>query len=99
MSTIMITVGTLAENGAESLDRYAKGVIPLLEQAGVKILGRYQGVEALVGDSPFDLVAVMEFPNEIAMKQFLSCDAYAAMIPHRYKAFKYLTTFSCNVLL
>lgn len=40
MSTIMITVGILAENGAEALECYAQGVIPLLEQASIKILGR-----------------------------------------------------------
>ncbi|AFY97036.1 DUF1330 domain-containing protein [Chamaesiphon minutus] len=98
MSTIMITVGNLAENGAESLERYAQGVIPLLEQAGVKILGRYQGIEALVGEHPFDLVAVMEFPSLEAMKQFLASDAYGAMIPDRERAFKYLRTFACNTL-
>lgn len=67
MSAIMITVGILAENGAEALGRYAQVVIPLLEQAGVKILGRYQGQEMLVGEDLFDLVSVMEFPDVDAM--------------------------------
>lgn len=98
MSAIMITVGILAKNGAEELERYAHGVIPLLEQAGVKILGRYQGHEMLVGEDLFDLVSVMEFPDVDAMKKFLNSDAYAAMVPHRTKAFKFLRTFSCNTL-
>lgn len=98
MSAIMITVGILAEDGAESLERYAQGVILLLKQADVKILGRYQGKEVLVGEDLFDLVAVMEFPDDDAMKQFLNSDAYAVMIPHRNKAFKFMRTFACNLL-
>jgi uncharacterized protein (DUF1330 family) len=56
-------------------------------------------VEALVTTDRFDLVAVMEFPSEEAMKQFLTSEAYLAMEPYRDKAFKFLTTFSCNSLL
>jgi hypothetical protein len=32
------------------------------------------------------------------MKQFLSSDAYTGMEPYRDKAFKFLTTFTGNVL-
>jgi uncharacterized protein (DUF1330 family) len=52
-----------------------------------------------VGGDRFDLVAVMEFPSEAAMKQFLLSDAYTAMEPYRENAFKFLTTFSSNSLL
>jgi uncharacterized protein (DUF1330 family) len=72
MSTITITVGVLAENGTEALERYLYGEIPLLEQVGVKILDRCQGREMLVGADLFYLVSVMEFPSVHAMKQFLS---------------------------
>ncbi|SRR5579883_71461 len=98
MSAIMVTVGKLHPDGAEALELYAAGVIPLLKQAGVKILGRYQGVETLVGDDMFDLVAVMEFPNFEAMRQFLTSEDYVAMIPYRNRAFKYIRTFACNTL-
>jgi uncharacterized protein (DUF1330 family) len=98
MSTTMITIANFAEDGAESLQRYVEGVLPLLDRAGAKVQ-RYGGVEALVHQDRFDLVAVMEFPSEAAMNQFLTSEAYIAMEPHRDKAFKYLTTFSCNALL
>lgn len=95
MSTTMITVANFAEDGAEALQRYVEGVLPLLEQAGANVQ-RYGGVEALVSSDRFDLVAVMEFPSADAMKQFLSSEAYIAMEPYRDHAFKFLTTFSCN---
>jgi uncharacterized protein (DUF1330 family) len=98
MAATMITVANFAEDGAEALQRYVEGVLPLLEQADARVQ-RYGGVEALVGSDRFDLVAVMEFPNEAAMKQFLSSDAYTAMEPYREKAFKFLMTFSSSLLL
>ncbi|NJK39296.1 MAG: DUF1330 domain-containing protein [Oscillatoriales cyanobacterium RM2_1_1] len=98
MTATMITIANFAEDGAEALQRYVEGVLPLLEQAGAKVQ-RYGGVETLVGRDRFDLVAVMEFPNDSAMKQFLSSDAYMAMEPYREKAFQFLTTFASNSLL
>lgn len=83
---------------AEALQRYVEGTLPLLEQAGAKVQ-RYQGIEALVGQDLFDLVAVMQFPNEAAMRQFLGSDDYAAMEPYRDKAFRFLRTFSCSTVL
>jgi uncharacterized protein (DUF1330 family) len=98
MIATMITIANFSEDGAEALQRYVEGVLPLLEQAGAKVQ-RYRGVETLVGSDRFDLVAVMEFPSEAAMKRFLSSDAYTAMEPYREKAFKFLTTFSSDSLL
>jgi uncharacterized protein (DUF1330 family) len=98
MSTTMITVANFAEDGDKALQRYVEGVLPLLEHAGAKVQ-RYGGVEALVSADRFDLVALIEFPSEGAMKQFLSSEAYREMEPYRDKAFKFLTTFSSNVLL
>jgi uncharacterized protein (DUF1330 family) len=97
MTTTMITVANFAEDGSEALQQYVEGVLPLLKQAGAQVQ-RYGSVETLVGSDRFDLVAVMEFPSEAAMKQFLSSDAYRAMEPHREKAFQFLTTFSSDAL-
>jgi uncharacterized protein (DUF1330 family) len=98
MTVTMITIANFAEDGAEALESYVAGVLPLLERAGARVQ-RYGGVEALVGSDRFDLVAVMEFPSEAVMQQFLSSDAYTAMKPYREKAFKFLTTFSSRSLL
>jgi uncharacterized protein (DUF1330 family) len=97
MSITMITVANFAEDGAGALQRYVEGTLPLLEKADARVL-RYGGVEALVGEELFDLVAVMEFPSDAAMRQFLDSDAYAAMELYRNKAFKFIRTFACNTL-
>jgi uncharacterized protein (DUF1330 family) len=97
MPVTMITVANVAEDGADALQHYVEGVLPLLEQAGA-IVQRYAGVETLVGTERFDLVAIMQFPSEDSMKQFLESDAYAAMESYREKAFRFLTTFSSQSL-
>lgn len=98
MSAIMVTIGSFAPDGAEHYARYAAGVLPLLEKAQVKLRERLRGREALVGEDFPELVAVLEFPDEVAMKLFLSSREYQALIHHREKAFKSIRTFSCDVL-
>jgi uncharacterized protein (DUF1330 family) len=98
MPVTMITVANFAEDGADALQHYVDGVLPLLEQSGA-IVQRYGSVETLVGTERFDLVAIMQFPSEDSMKQFLTSDAYEAMEPYREKAFRFLTTFSSKILL
>jgi uncharacterized protein (DUF1330 family) len=97
MPVTMITVANFAKDGAADLQHYVETVLPLLNEAGAKVQ-RYGGTETLIGENRFDLVAIMEFPSEAAMKQFLSSNAYTAMDAYRDRAFKFLTTFSSQVL-
>ena len=98
MPAIMVTIGSFALEGAEHYARYAAGALPLLEKAQVKLRERLRGHEALVGEDFPDLVAVLEFPDEVAMKSSFSSREYLALIPHRERAFKMIRTFSCDVL-
>lgn len=98
MSAIMITIGTLAPGGAEHLEHYAAAVIPLLEAAGVTILGRFQGVEAIIGNTHPDLVALFEFKDREQMRHFMTSDAYRATSIHRDRAFARIESFACDRL-
>lgn len=98
MTTTMITIGTLNPDGEIHLQRYAHMVMPLLIGAGVKIRGRYKGIEALVGKDYPDLVAVMDFPDAAAMKHFLASAMYRAALPHRHRAFREIQTFVTETL-
>jgi uncharacterized protein (DUF1330 family) len=97
MPVTMVTVADFATDGADALDRYVSGTLPLLEQAGAQV-ERYSGTEAVVGDEPFDLVAVITFPNDAAMQQFLKNDEYLALEPDRDRAFRSIKTFVSQVL-
>ena len=94
----MVTIGSLAVDGAPHYDADARGVMPLFSQLGVKLRERLCGREALVGADYPDLIAVMEFPSEAAIKSFLASDAYRALIPNREKAFREPRTFICETL-
>lgn len=98
MTATLITIGTLKPNAETHLEQYAQAVIPLLKAAGVKIRGRYKGVETLVGERRPDLVAVMDFPSVDAIKQFFSSDAYQVALVHRHQAFHTLQTFIAEAL-
>ena len=89
MSSLLVTVGRLREGGAESLERYAAAVIPLIGAAGGEVVCRLRPVEAVVGpaDGKPDLVAVMRFPDADAIRAFLGSDAYRAEVLHRDRAF------------
>lgn len=96
MTSIMITVGKLAEGGKPHLERYSEIVVPLLQAKGARIHGRYSAVEALVGKDCPDLVAIMEFRDAAAMREFLDSPEYAVALPHRNKAFHDICTFACE---
>ncbi len=96
MPITMITVANFAANGGAALDRYVAGTLPLLQQAGAKVV-RYGGTEALLDDS-YDLVAIMEFPHRDALDQFWNSDAYLTMEAYRDEAFSDIRTFICQSL-
>lgn len=55
MPITMITIANFAKDGAEALQRYVEGVLPLLKRAGANVQ-RYGGVETLIEGDCFDLV-------------------------------------------
>ncbi|MEP6781281.1 MAG: DUF1330 domain-containing protein [Gemmatimonadaceae bacterium] len=100
MPAILTTIGTLHDDGAEALGRYAAVVIPLIEAAKGTVLGRGTFVEALVGkteDCP-GFVALIQFPDAECIRKLLSSAAYRAAVPDRTKAFREIRTFICEAL-
>lgn len=96
MSSIMVTIGNFAADGAEYYQRYAEGVLPLLGKTGTTVRERLKGSEALVGEDFPELVAVLEFKDKATTKAFLSSPEYQALVPYRERAFKSIRTFACE---
>jgi uncharacterized protein (DUF1330 family) len=101
MSAILITIGTLNPDGGHALDRYAEGVIPLIQAAGGAVVSRAQPTECVVGsaDGMPDLVAVMRFPSAEGIRSFLSSDAYRSNLPHRNRAFSLIHSYIATDML
>lgn len=73
--------------GAESRQKYAGGVRPLLAAAGAKPLLSGAIVETPAGSDRAGTVTVLEFPNAALAKAFFEQEAYKALIPYRDKGF------------
>lgn len=100
MPAILTTIGTLHDDGAEALGRYAAVVIPLVEAAKGTVLGRGTFVEALVGnadDCP-RFVALIQFPDAESIRKLMSSAEYQAAVPDRTEAFREIRTFICEGL-
>ncbi|VAW78818.1 hypothetical protein MNBD_GAMMA13-2150 [hydrothermal vent metagenome] len=93
MDTVLITVGKLDPAGEAAYAQYADAVLPLLDRAGGRMLGRFQFQEGLVGENFPDIVFAMSFPDTAAIRDVLSCDEYTRLIPLRDAAFCELKTF------
>jgi uncharacterized protein (DUF1330 family) len=98
MTATLVTLGTLNPNEDNSYTEYATQVLPLLEQAGGKVLTRLQFREALVGEDFPQIVFVMEFPHAQAIKDTLQSPAYRKLIPYRDRAFRHIRTFIGDAL-
>lgn len=95
MRSVLVTIGRLSPDGGEWLTRYAQGVIPLIAEYGGTILTRALPREPIVGDADRmpDLVAVMRFPSEERLREFITSARYQAFVPHRERAFEWLRSY------
>lgn len=96
MTATMVTIGRFRPGGEAAYARYAAGVLPILERIGARARERLKGIETVVGAGGPDLVAVLEFPDEGAMRDFLASDEYRALLIHREGAFAEITSTFCQ---
>jgi uncharacterized protein (DUF1330 family) len=89
MSTLLITIGRLRTDGADALQQYAEGVVPVIMAQGGQVVSRGIPQETVVGgdEGRPDLVAVIRFPTAEAIRRFLSSPEYRANLPHSDRAF------------
>ena len=89
MSALLITIGRLRTDGADALERYAAGVIPVITAQGGHVVSRGIPQETVAGgdEGRPDLVAVIRFRNAEAIRRFLSSPEYRANLPHSDRTF------------
>ncbi|MBX9735612.1 MAG: DUF1330 domain-containing protein [Phycisphaerales bacterium] len=95
MRNTLVTVGRLNQDGGQWLAKYAEGVIPLIAQYQGSIVTRVLPKEPVVGDAEHmpDLIAIIQFPNEEAIREFLGSPEYQQFVPHRERAFAWLRSY------
>jgi uncharacterized protein (DUF1330 family) len=70
----------------EAVQAYLKGVMPLFQKAGGRLVKRLKVGNTLNGD-PTGMVLVMDFESADAVNALFDSEEYAALIPGRDKGF------------
>jgi len=83
----MIVSATPNKNEIEAMKYYAQHAKKLLRAAGGKPIGGYKISEKIYGESSPASFFIVEFPNELAIRNFLNSEEYKKLIPYRNKAF------------
>jgi glyoxylase-like metal-dependent hydrolase (beta-lactamase superfamily II) len=86
-ATLVVTAVPNPE-GMEEMQKYLKGVVPVLVGNGGEILVRAKADKAVVGDVNFGMILVMSFASKGAIETTFESDEYKALIPLRDKGFK-----------
>jgi uncharacterized protein (DUF1330 family) len=86
MVTVLAFV-TVAEDAPDALAAYFRVTDPLLKKAGAKIVKRFSIHDVVVGKKPAQTVVMVEYPSREAVDMVFGSAEYAAVIPHRDRAF------------
>ena len=78
---------------AADLEAYLAGVKPLFESAGARVVTRQKFAAPLAGEGFPKSIAVLEFPDARAAKDFFASAAYKELLPNRDRAFSRIDIF------
>lgn len=90
---LMIVNATPNPEEQEAYEYYVSNAGPLFKKFGGMPLAKYKISEAIVGTQMTQVVVVMQFPNDEAIKNVFDSEAYKALLPSRDKAFTALNVF------
>ncbi|MEM7434815.1 MAG: DUF1330 domain-containing protein [Myxococcota bacterium] len=85
-TTTLVVTAVPNPSEMESVQRYLRGVLPLLQGAGGKLVKRLKVGDVLHG-KPSGMVLVMDFESKEPITGMFESDEYAELIPARDKGF------------
>ena len=71
------------DGGAAEYAKYGAAVAPILKKIGAKILFTGQARVCLIGNGEWDVVALVEYPNKMALVKMAQSAEYQAIHHHR----------------
>ena len=93
--TTLVVTAVPNPNEMASVQEYLKGVMPLFQGAGGKLVKRLK-VGKTVKGSPSGMVLVMEFDSADAIGAMFESDDYAALVPARDRGFSEMNILLTN---
>jgi len=97
MATMIVTAQPNPDHPEEA-QAYVGQALPMLIEAGGRLLKRVKVTKPVVGDQTFALSLIMEFPSAKTVEDLFASDAYAAIAPHREKGFAFMNIVICEDL-
>ena len=88
MTVQLIITGTRRPDSDDDYAAYSTVAVPIMVKAGGTFTGRYGRIDDLVGDDGPQVVGIMEFADETAVRAAFDSPEYQAVVPHRDKAFE-----------
>lgn len=78
---------TFDEEAPQALAEYLRGMAPLLERAGARLIRRIAVNRMMLGPRPAQSVLLVEYPNRAAVDLVLKSPDYRRLATTRQKAF------------
>lgn len=76
----------LPDGGRERYEEYGTAVAPLLEKVGAKVSFLGEAAAPLLGDAPWDLVLLVEYPTRQAFLDLVGSEEYSEIADLRIEA-------------
>jgi uncharacterized protein (DUF1330 family) len=87
MPLTVLALTTLRPGAEAALQTYLDVVGPLIEAAGARLISRHAVSRVLAGDGPADIVSLVDYPSDAALKQVFESPSYLALDGVKAKAF------------
>ena len=87
MSKTVLAMTSVKPDGEKALETYLSVVGPLMENAGAKLINRYEVSENLSGTDLPQFVSIIEYPDADAIQMVFGHPDYIALKPVRDEAF------------
>ena len=91
--TTLVVTAVPNPNEMASVQEYLQGVLPLLQDAGGRLVRRLK-IDKVIHGNPSGMALVMDFDSADAITEMFESDDYAALVPVRDKGFSEM-----NILL
>lgn len=89
MTTMIVTAQPNVEH-QDDAQAYLSQAIPMLIEAGGKMIKRVKIAKPIVGERTFAASLVMEFPDTGSIESVFNSNAYAKIAPLREKGFEFM---------
>ena len=88
MTVQLIILGTRRPDSDNDYAAYGSVAVPIMMEAGGTFTAQFVRIDNLAGDDGPEVVAIMEFDDESAVRAAIASPEYQAVVHYRDKAFE-----------